>query len=168
MKPKELKSYLKRSDLVIEGNHATWHINARGKIQGTYTGVFKFKCFLSPTERLAAGRLYRELLGPNAALAFKQEDNIAFSLAQLKYRVVEGPPFWSSTVGINGLEGDIPDESVIDEILEAAVACELKYMALIEERKKEAIKRAKMAAETLMEQKAGEAPEEAEEDEDEG
>jgi hypothetical protein len=165
MKAKELKQYLKRSDIQIEGNVATWQCMLQGAVQGTYSGLFKFKCFLSPTEKLASGRLYRELLGPNAALAFKNEDNLAFSLAQLKYRVLDSPPFWSSAIGVNGIEGDIPDENVIDTILDASVAAELKYMAQLEERKKEAITRAKKVAERLLTQKVGDGSDEEEDGE---
>jgi len=105
----ELKQYLKRSDIVIDGNVATWNIAVEGDISGTYHGVFKFKCFLTPTEKLAAGRDYRELLGTNAALAFKREDDLALTFAQLKYRILAAPPFWSSAIGVNGQTGDIPD-----------------------------------------------------------
>lgn len=155
MKKKELDAYLKRTDVIIEGNTATWQIQSTGSVQGTYTGTFRFKCYLTPTEKLAAGRDYRELLGVNASLAFKNEDNLAFSLAQLKYRILSSPPFWSSAVGINGLAGDIPDENIIDLVLDAAVAAELKFTAQLQLKKEEAIKKAKEAAEKILDQKQG-------------
>lgn len=161
MKKKELNEYLKRKDIVIENNYATWNISALGEVQGTYIGAFKFKCFLTPTEKLAAGRDYRDLLGTNLTLALKHEDNIAFSLSQLKYRIVSSPPFWSSAIGINGLMGDLPDENVIDIVLEAALAAEFKYLAQIRNKKEDAIGKAKKAAE-----KIAESAEEDEEDED--
>lgn len=150
MKKTELKKYLSRNDIAIEGNTAKWNIHLVGEIAGLYTGTFVFKCFLTPTARLACGRLYRELLGPNPNLAFINEDNLAFSLSQLRYRIVESPPFWNSAIGINGLPGDVVDQNVIDAVLEAAVASEHKYMAQIQQRKDDAIKNAKKAAEALL------------------
>lgn len=150
MDKKALKKYLKRSDLAIEGNTATWHLSMEGNIQGTYTGLFRFKCFLSPSEKLAMGRDYRELLGANASLAYKHEDDLAFALAQLKYRVIDSPPFWSSAEGINGMKGDIPDAEIIMNVLDAAMAAEWKYLAELHKRKDESLKRAKDAAEKLL------------------
>jgi hypothetical protein len=156
MNKKELNAYLKRSDVSIEGNVATWTITESGNIQGTYHGVFKFKCFLTPTEKLAAGREYRELLGPNGALAFKHEDDLAFMLAQLKYRILSAPPFWSSSIGVNGLSGDVPDENILSAILEAAMAAEYKYFAQLVNRKEAMVKKAKQSAEKVLAQKEGE------------
>lgn len=153
MKRKELDGYLKREDISIEGNIAIWSIKAHGKINGTYLGTFKFKCYLTPSEQLAAGREYRNLLGQNATLAFKKEDNLAFTLSQLKYRVVSAPPFWNTAVSIDGLAGDIPDDDVLDVILEAAIASELKFSALLEKKKLDAVKKTKEAAENILEQK---------------
>lgn len=155
MTKKELKAYLKRSDIVIEGNIGTWSIAMNGDVNGTYHGVFKFKCYLTPTEQLAAGRDYRELLGPNAALAFANEDNLAYTLAQLKYRVLSSPPFWAGSIGVNGYVGDVPDENVLDAILEASMACQLKYLALLQDRKEEMLKKSKAAAEKTLAKKDG-------------
>jgi hypothetical protein len=149
---KELNGYLKRSDISIEGNIGTWSISLEGSVNGTYLGTFKFKCFLTPSEKLACGRRYRELLGPNAALAFKNEDNLAFTLAQLNYRVVQAPPFWNSAIGVDGILGDLPDETVLDAILEAAMAAELKYVALLRSKKEQLIKKTKEVAEKVLAQ----------------
>jgi len=164
MTKKELNSYLKRSDIVIEGNIATWSLSMSGDINGTYHGTFKFKCFLTPTEKLAAGRLYRELLGANAALAFKEEDNLAFYIAQLKYRVVSAPPFWTSAIGVNGEAGDLPDTNVLNAISEAAMTAELKYIATLQNKKENMIKKAKESAEKMLAQKEGELSLEAEDE----
>lgn len=149
MKKKELQDFLKRKDIVIENNVATWNISATGEIQGLYTGTFKFKCYLTPVEKLYSGRDYRELLGPNPTLVLKHEDNIAFSLSQLKYRVLSAPPFWTSAVGINGIAGDLPDENIIDVVLEAALASEFKFLAILRNRKSEVVEKAKKAAEKI-------------------
>ena len=159
MKRKQLQDYLKRKDIVIEGNVSTWNVTTIGNVQGTYTGQFRFKCFLTPTEKLAAGRDYRALIGPNPVGVLENEENIAFSLSQLKYRILKAPPFWSSATGLDGFAGDLPDENVINVVLEAALASEFKYAAMLENRKEDSIKKAKKAAEKIAEN--------AEEDEDE-
>jgi len=166
MKKKDKSKYLAMTDISIEGNVATWNLNAIGLVNGTYLGTFKFKCFLTPSERLAAGRLYRELLGPNAALASIVEDNLSFTLSQLRFRIIEAPNFWTNAVGLNGLMGDLPDQNVVDMVLEAAVNAELKYVAQLEEKKEEAIKKAKKTAEALLNEKDKKGPLEDEDDED--
>lgn len=151
-KNKEMSEYLKRKDIHIEGNQATWNISTVGDILGTYTGTFRFKCFLTPSERLAAGRLYRELLGSNPTLVTEHEDNLALTLSQLKFRIISGPPFWSSAIGLDEIAGDIPDEMVLNSILDAASASELKFLAQLQEKKKDLIEKAKKAAEKVLEQ----------------
>jgi hypothetical protein len=162
MENDEIKKYLDREDLQIEGNICTYHLAAEGTVSGTFRGIFKFKCFLSPSEKLACGRLYRKLLGPNAALAFKNEDDLAYTLSQLTYRIVSAPPFWSSSIGVDGQVGDI-DENVLNIISEAASAAELKYWALLQEKRDQTLKSAKESAEKFLAQKDGELdpPEEA-------
>ena len=142
MDEKRLKEY----DIIIEGNQATWEMRLEGDIQGTYVGTFKFRCFLTPTQRLSAGREYRELLGSNPTVALEHEDNLAFSLSQLKQRVISAPPFWTS----NGVAGDLPDESIIDAVLDAAIASEIKFKEQLKQKKADAIERSKKAAEKML------------------
>ena len=139
-----------RPDIVIEGNTATWDIMAEGDIQGTYTGTFRFKCFLTPTQALAASREYRSLLGDNPLQVPIHEDKLAFALAQLKYRIVSAPPFWTSTTQINEMAGDLPDSNIIMAVLDSAIAAEIKYMTYIRKKKLESLKKAKRAAERLL------------------
>lgn len=153
MDKKDLENYLNRKDLVIENNLCRWDISCNGDVNGLYTGTFVFKCFLTPSEKLAAGRDYRELLGENAVLALKHEDNLAFVLSQLKYRIISAPPFWSSSIGLNGFQGDLPDEKVLDIIFEAALSAEFKYLALLQEKKEKALEKAKKVAENVAENK---------------
>ena len=153
MDEKKIQEYLARQDISIEGSIATWEMRLEGEIQGTYTGTFRFRCFLTPTQRLAAGREYRELLGNNPQLALPHEDNLAFSLSQLKYRILSAPPFWTSTIQQNSVAGDLPDENIIDAVLDAAVASELKYKAQLKQRKIDAIERAKKAAERMLQRR---------------
>ena len=163
MKKKEMEAHLKRTDIKIEESTATWELAVNGDIAGLYAGQFKFKCYLTPTEILAAGRLYRELLGPNGMLASKHEDTLAFSLSQLKYRVISAPPFWTSALGLDGSSGDIPDANVLDAILDAALASQFKYLALLKKKKEESIQRAKKAAEKML----SEQPDDNEDEDDE-
>jgi hypothetical protein len=157
-----------RTDIVIEGNTATWEIRLDGDINGTYMGQFRFKCFLSPTQKLAASREYRQLLGENPTLALTHEDNLAYALSQLKHRVISAPPFWTSTAQQSGMSGDIPDENVIMAVLDAAIGSELKYMTHLKKKKEEAIGRAKKAAERIIEQRDEENASEGESDEASG
>jgi hypothetical protein len=149
----ELKKYLERTDIQIDNNVARWDISTNGDINGLYTGTFVFRCFLTPTQKLAAGRDFRELIGPNNIQASDHEDNLAFTLSQLKHRVLTAPPFWSSSVGMNGLHGDIPDEKVLDVILEAALASEFKHSAILQEKREKELERAKKLTEAVVEDK---------------
>lgn len=151
MDDKKIQEYLARKDILIDGTIATWEMPpTEGEIQGMYTGTFKFRCFLTPTQRLAAGREHRELLGNHPTLATEHDDNLAFSLSQLKYRVISAPPFWTSTLQMNGVAGDLPDEKIIDDVLEAAISAELKYKAQLKQKKVEALERARKAAEKML------------------
>jgi len=137
-----------RSDLILQGATATWEMNIDGNVNGTYRGTFKFKCYLTPTETLAAGRAYRELLGANPAFAPDHESFLAYALTQLKYRVLEAPPFWTTSKE-GPFNGDLADENVISEVLLAATDAEIKYKAQLNQRKKDALERAIKAAEKI-------------------
>jgi hypothetical protein len=129
-------------DIRIEGDIATWEMRKEGDIAGTYVGVFKFRCYLTPLQNIMAGREQRELLGSNMALATEHEAFLAYALTQLRQRIVQAPPFWSSA-GVNkSHEGDIADEDILQSILDAAIRAELKYKAERKKRKEEAIERA--------------------------
>ena len=119
------------NDILIDGSTATWdmgHIN--GRISGTYTGTFKFRCFLTPTQSLAAARDYRELLGPQLPMAPEHEKQLSFALTQLKYRVLKSPPFWTAPNADGEIAGNIPDLNVILAVLDAAITAEDKYTTL--------------------------------------
>jgi hypothetical protein len=141
-----------RPDLRIDGSVATWEMKVEGSISGTYAGTFRFRCFLTPLQIITAGREYRELLGSNMSLANEHESMLAWALSQLKQRVISAPPFWNSQAD-SSLPGDIPDEEVITTILDAAIASENKYKDQLKKRKEDALKRAKAAGETILENK---------------
>jgi hypothetical protein len=116
------------NDISIEGNIATWRMSPmEGEIGGTYTGTFTFRCFLDPIRQLQAGREYREFLGSHAIGASEFEGRIAFSLSQLKHRVITAPPFWTSTQQDSGMNGNIGDINIIFWVLDAAIRSEELY-----------------------------------------
>ena len=151
-----------RDDISITGNVATWSPRLEGDINGTYLGTFKFRCVLSPTQRISANRKYREMLGVNPTLAGEHESNLAYALTQLEQRIIEAPPYWTSTAQISGVEGDLFDDSVIMAALDAAIGAEIKYRDELKKRKDEALKRSRKAADKLIEENKVE--EEVEED----
>jgi len=149
------------SEIVIDGHEAAYRINAEGRINGKYIGTFKFRCFLTPTQLIAANRDYRESLGGNPTLVAEHEDNLAYALAQLKYRVVSYPPFWAGEH--ISVPGDIADPEIITLVLDAAIAAELKYLRKLKEDKTSAIEKAKAAAERIYAAQAAESKREIDE-----
>lgn len=135
-----------RSDLIIEGHTCLWDIAAIGDILGLYTGQFRFRCYLDPLARLASSREYRELLGPNPSIVLEIEDNLAFSLSQLKHRIISAPPFWTAS----GQPGNVPDENIIMLVLDAAISAEIKYKNQLKKKKADALEKAKLAAESIL------------------
>lgn len=152
------------SAISIDGNEATWRINDEGPINGKYLGTFKFRCFLTPSQRIAADRDFREMLGSNPSFAKEHEADLAFALTQLKYRVIAAPPFWDGE-SEGSLKGDVADDNIISLILAAAVASELKYRRQLAEKKDTAIERAKKAAEAILNNQQKEEKEEDDESE---
>lgn len=153
-----------RKDIKIDGNIATWTMRMEGSIHGTYTGIFKFKCVLSPSQRISANARYREMLGANPTMAGEHESALAYALTQLEKRIVEAPPFWTSTVQEHGLKGDLEDDNIIMAALDAAITSEVLYRELLVKRKNEAIQRAKESADKLLNEQEAEVKEEESED----
>jgi hypothetical protein len=145
-----------REDITIENNVATWNIEATGDIHGLYTGTFKFKCYLDPIEQIRANKEYRDLLGANLYAVPEHESWLAYALTQLKYRVISAPPFWTSTSGVSGVSGNLPDENIITEVLNAATDSEIKYRNILKKRKESALERAKAAAEKMVREQQAE------------
>lgn len=146
----------------IEGNVGTWEMfNTQGDVNGTYTGTFKFRCMLTPTQKIAAGREMRDILGPQMLLASENDSNVAFALTQLKYRIISAPPFWKTG---GAYDGDILDSNIIMEVLDASIDAEVAYLDSLKQKKIDAIKRAKAAAEKLVNGQEEEAEDEDEQD----
>jgi hypothetical protein len=145
------------NDLIITGSTATWDMPlTTGQVLGSYSGRFVFKCYLSPVEILASSRLYRELMGPNAALAPEHEGHIAYALAQLKYCIVSAPPFWASHLSENGIPGNIPDLNILLLVLDVAVQAQLKYKENMVKERGQVLKSTIAKAEEMLVEQAGE------------
>ena len=113
---------------------AEFSINICGdNTRNTYMGNFKVKCLTSPYEQLQSDKLYRELLGDNPYYASDVSKNYAFTLSQLKYRIIESPPFWANPDQPNIPGGHIKDSNVLSEVLEKAIEARDKFILTKEE-----------------------------------
>ena len=65
-KPTEFREVV-RDDIQIIGSVATWTMRLDGAVSGTYTGTFQFRCFLTPLQRIDAGREQSAILGESRA-----------------------------------------------------------------------------------------------------
>lgn len=145
---------MENTDITISGNIATWTLPlTQGEMLGTYSGTFQFKCYLTPTEILQSGRDYRSLLGSLSEYASEREKNIAFSLVELKYRILKAPPFWTSTLQESGFSGNIPDLNILIKILEMAMVSESLFQEKIQKERDLLLERTIKSAEALAEQK---------------
>lgn len=110
----------------ITDSQHEFSINLVGdKTKQTYLGDFKAKCLLTPLEKISADREYRELMGENIIMASDETKKLAFALSQLKYRLIEYPPFWDNrTIG----GGHIQDSNIIAEVFNKAIEAEEKYI----------------------------------------
>jgi hypothetical protein len=137
-----------QNDIILNPDGtALWTLREDGDtVLQTYTGPFTFKCYLSPLETLAAGRLYRELLGNNSAEAGEQERYTAFALSQLNFRIVKAPPFWKTD---SIVAGNIPDSNILSLVLDRAIQSEVSYKEELKKRRTDALKKAGDAAAAL-------------------
>lgn len=129
---------------------ASWDINLNAPIAGLYQGTFKFRTGLSPLQEIEADRDYRDLLGKNAEFAASHIENLAYTLAQLRHRVVEYPPFWND--GTSRFPGShIRDKEVLEAVFEASVMAEQKYRSQLAEKTKISMEKMKKYVEKLEE-----------------
>lgn len=142
------------TDITLEGQVATWNMKpTTGDLGGTYTGTFKFRCFLSPLQQLEAGREYREYLGNHAVLAEDIEAKLAGALSQLKQRVVKAPPFWTSSLQDSQVAGNIGDLNIIGLVLDAALRSEAIYLERIQKERDDLLERTIKAGEETLHKK---------------
>ncbi len=139
------------SDITINGSVATWNLPpTQGEVLGTYSGNFEFRCYLTPSQMLEAGREFRALLGNFAHQASETESNIAFAIAQLRFRIIKGPPFWESTKQNSSYAGDIPDLNILALILDRAIESENLFKINIQKERDLILERTIQAGEALL------------------
>lgn len=138
------------SDIALDGEISTWNLDAQGLIKGTYRGIFKFKCYLDPIEQISCNREYRALLGDNPSFVPEHENFLAYALTQLKYRIIEAPPFWTATAQ-NGHNwaGNVPDENILSRVLDAAVRSEEKFKLGLKDRLTKSVKSSRSKAQKI-------------------
>ncbi len=142
------------TDIVITGSVAKWVLPpTQGDLGGTYTGSFTFRCYLTPLQSLQAGREFRELLGGLANQASDVESKLAFSLTQLSHRIIESPPFWTSTKQDGGIAGNLGDLNIISMVLDAAFRAETLFQERIQKERENLLNKTIQAAETQLQKK---------------
>jgi hypothetical protein len=119
-------------------------VGARSRV--TYEGPFRVKSGLSPFDELSASRDMRALLGEHGVQATDHEVNIAYALSQMKYRLIEGPLFWSEKAR-EGFGGADLDSNVIIAVLTAAVEAEVASNKRLKQEARERLKQMEKALE---------------------
>lgn len=146
-KPSDPKPTILPTDLVIGPDGvAIFTINEEGPIQGSYKGIFSLRCYLSPLDSLAAGRMHRELLGQYGSYAGEGDSFTAFCLSQLNKRVIKGPPWWNIDQ-----PGNIPDLNILSLLLDRALTAETIYKERLAKMKEEALVKAQESLKKLQE-----------------
>jgi len=140
-----------RTDISINGSTATYTIDMNSDLLGLVTGSFTFRCFLTPTQTLAASREYRQLLGEHPLSASQREDDLAFALTQLKYRITAAPSFWTETLQTGPYAGDLGDDVVILAVLRAAVDAQVLHKAQAAKKRQVSLERALEASKRALE-----------------
>ena len=142
---------MNNSDLTLDGSTATWTMPPmQGEYQGTYMGTFRFKCYLTPMQSLAANKEYRELLGAHGANASEHDGQLSFALTQLKHRVISSPPFWEQPKQNGEMAGSIPDIGVILAVLDAAIRAEMAFKEKMVKERDLTLKRTITIAEEML------------------
>jgi hypothetical protein len=142
------------NEILITGNTAKWVLPlSQGEVLGSYSGAFEFKCYLTPTQMLEAGREYRSLLGNLPEYASEKEKNISFALVELKYRIIKSPPFWTATLQDSGYAGNIPDLNIIVMVLEKAMIAESMFQERLQKEKESLLDSTIRSAEALADKK---------------
>lgn len=138
------------NEIILTGNTAKWTLEpTQGEVSGTYQGHFEFRCYLTPTQILEAGREFRSLLGGLPEHASSKEKNIAFALVELKYRVIKAPPFWYSTLQDSGYAGNLADLNILVLVLEKAMVSESLFQEKIQKDRESLLERTIKSAEAL-------------------
>lgn len=126
-------------DILIKESTGTYHLDVVGTIGGRYFGDFVFKAYLTPMELISCDREFRDLIGKIQTQVDPTIEFLAFALTQLKYRTISSPLFWKRNPElIPG--GDIPDQNVIEILLEAAKETEKQYKETLIEQHENSLK----------------------------
>lgn len=124
----------RKPDVNTDNGTAAFLINMNGDVHNhSYLGRFVVKCVLSPIDTIEADKAYREMLGDNIIMASEQAKDYAFALAQLKYRVMEYPPFWQT----DRVLGNLDDTNVTIAVLNLAIDSEIAYKKAKEQERKD-------------------------------
>ena len=97
-------------------------------------------------DKLAVGRERRQLLGEFEALASELERYIAYSLSELKYRIITAPVFWND----DKMNGNIPEEQLLFNVLDAALYAQGMYSQTKNEEKDALVNSALKQAEKIL------------------
>lgn len=131
---------LKLNDITLDLNLATATFRLNGEVgittRTTYTGTFTVRAVLDPSRELAAGRMYRALLGPQFQQASDHEANLAFALSQLQQRVLTAPPWFDSTPGQEVRGSTILDSDILLKVLDLSVKAQEEYAKALKEESK--------------------------------
>lgn len=99
-------------------------------------GWFKFQCLLDAMDLINQDAVYRDLIGARPHEGDKFAVKLAWSLAQLKYRVIEAPDWWKE--GNKEIWGTKCDFNIIKEILDVAIEAEELFLSDLANRAKKA------------------------------
>lgn len=101
----------------MSNKEKTVRVTAVGEKTGeTFSGDFTFKTLLSHDDAMRQGRIYRELLGPNATFATDRNITMCDSHADLVVRIVKAPPAWRGV--------QMEDDDVVTAVHKAALEAE--------------------------------------------
>lgn len=142
---------MENNDIVITGHTAKWTLPpTQGEVLGTYMGPFEFRCYLTPTQTLEAGREYRSLLGSLPEYASEKEKELAFALVELRYRIIKAPPFWTATLSESGYAGNVPDTNIIMTVYVKAMVAESMFKDKLNKESEMLLERTIKSAEALV------------------
>lgn len=102
--------------------NAKFDINLIGSESGNpYNGSFKVRTLLTRRQLAMADEVRRDIIGKDPDNAFPKVKTDAFIAGQLAVRVLDAPK-WFQDAGPGGI--DLPDNNVLELILDKAIQCE--------------------------------------------
>lgn len=102
-------------------------------------GIFKFRCHLTPMDIIDTDAFYRELIGVRPSESDRVADRMAYSLSQLRYRVIDAPEWWKKDPeGRSQIWGGHCNKNVVVEVFNVAVTAETLYLEKLKKESKHA------------------------------